>query len=278
MGFFKTEKEKLQRRFHRARERGDAEQLRAAIAEGADIEDKGGSYYTALYRAVDSRQKECVAVLLENKADVNAKSSTGHTALIEAARDGSFDIAKMLIEHGADVNAARKDDGETALHMAARHGRGDVIKLLLESGANPKATDHRMNMPADLADKEHPRLADLIRGKQPEDFRKLSEMPPEGWQLTAKDEVSNILEREGIGYRLTEIFNFGSGIYTRIARNMSTGAESQSLRFFDEFSDRAAIDRAREALARLGGEAPSDSKDKLGKPLLAPPRPQGGTP
>jgi hypothetical protein len=131
-----------------------------------------------------------------------------------------------------------------------------------------------MNTPADLADKEYPRLADMIRGKQPDDFRKASEMPPEGWQLTAKDEVSSVVEKAGIGYRLTEIFNFGSGIYTRIARNITTGAESQSLRFFDEFTDHAAIDRAREALVRLGGEAAPSNK--LDKPALT--RPQGTSP
>jgi uncharacterized protein len=271
MGFFKTEKEKLQRRFHRAREREDIETLRAAIAEGADIEDRGGSYYTALYKAVDYRQKECVAVLLKNRADVNAKPSTGHTCLMEAARDGSFDIAKMLIEYGADVNAVRKDDGETALHMAARYGRGDVIKLLLEKGADPKATDHRMNTPADLADKDHPRLADLIRGKQPDDFRKIAEAPPEGWHLTARDEVSSIVERAEIGYRLTEVFNFSSGIYMRIAHNMKTGAESQSLRFFDEFTDRSSLDRAREALARLGGDVSVESGKGIDKKKLQAP-------
>jgi uncharacterized protein len=275
MGFFKTEKEKLQRRFHRAREHEDIEKLRAAIAEGADIEDKGGSYYSALYRAVDNRQKECVAVLLECKADVNVKTSAGHTCLMEAAKDGSFEIAKILIAYGADVNAARKDDGETALHMAAKYGRGDVVKLLLEKGADSKAADHRMNTPADLADKDHPRLADLIRGKQPDDFRKAAEAPTEGWHLTARDEVANIVDKGEIGYRLTEVFNFGSRIYMRIAHNMKTGAESQSLRFFDEFTDRAAIDRAQQALTRLGGDAPGDAKSRLDKPSLAP-RPQGG--
>lgn len=270
MGFFKTEKEKLQRRFHRARERGDAEKLRAAIADGADIEDRGGSYWTALYRAVDANEKECVAILLENKADPNVKSSQGHTPLMEAARDGHFEIAKMLIDYGADVKAARSDDGQTALHLAAKWGRGDVVKLLLDKGADPKAVDHRMNAPADLADKEYPRLADLIRGKQPDDFRKAAEAPPEGWHLTARDEVSSIAERAEIGYRLTEVFNFSSGIYMRIAHNMKTGAESQSLRFFDEFTDKGAIDRAREALVRLGGDAASEPKGLDKKRLQAP--------
>lgn len=270
MGFFKTEKEKLQRRFHRARERGDADSLRIVIAEGADIEDRGGSYWTALYRAVDARETDCVKVLLESKADVNIKSSEGHTCLMEAARDGSFEIARMLIDHGADIKAMR-NDGQTALHLAANNGRGDIIKLLLEKGADPKATDNRMNTPADLADKEYPRLADLIRGKQPEDFREKSEAPLEGWHLTARDEVSSIVEKDEIGYRLTEVFNFGSGIYMRIAHNMKTGAESQSLRFFDEFTDRAAIDRAHEALVRLGGEAANETAKSLDKKKLQAP-------
>src|SRR5262249_55210207 len=145
-------------------------------------------------------------------------------------------------------------------------------------GADTEAADNRMNTPADAAQTHYPRVAELIRKhgakkQQPAD----EPVRAEGWRLTASDEVSNVTEKAGIGYRLTEIFNFGSGIYTRFAHNIQTGAESQSLRFFDEFTDPAALNRAREALTRLGGEAAEGASRKLDKPSL-PARLQGGNP
>jgi hypothetical protein len=165
----------------------------------------------------------------------------------------------MLVDGGAQVNARQTDNNWTALHFAARNGRGNVVTYLLEKGADREAADERMNTPADLAASKYPKLADLIHGPKPAEQPKEPESVV-GWRLSAPDEVSNVTEKPDIGYRLTEIFNFGAGTYTRIAQNMKTGAESQTLRFFDEFTNRASIEIAREALTRLGGKAPESRK------------------
>lgn len=270
MGLFKTEQEKLQARFHKARRRGSVEKMRAALEEGAEVDHIADSN-PELYKAAYHDQREFVKLLLEFKADPNYKTSTGYTALMSASNDGYFEVAQMLIKAGADVNAAH-DNGKTPLHYAAERGQGGIIKLLLENGANANAVDNRMNIPADLADKDFPRLADLLRGKKQSDEIEV-EAPGEdvqGWRLTAQDEVSNIVDKPEIGYRLTEIFNFGTGMYTRIASNLNSGAESQTVRFFDEFTSRSAIDRARQALEHLGGHAAIEA-DRLAKPALPKP-------
>jgi hypothetical protein len=278
MGLFFTDKqEKLLANLHRACERKDAAKVQEALAAGADPNGlRRGS--TPLRRAIGKGFADGVRLLLEKKADPNVKGEEGWTPLMLAVYENSAEIARMLIDNGADVNTAR-NDGRTALHLAGQYGRGDIVKLLLASGADANVTDNRMNTPADVARSSYSRIADLIfqkeRKKEPEKPAPAAPAAANvGWRLTAKDEVANVTERAGIGYRLTEIFNFGSGIYTRIARNMNTGAESQSLRFFDEFADRAAIDRAQEALTRLGGEAPEDARRK---PSLVV-KPQGGAP
>ena len=103
-----------------------------------------------------------------------------------------------------------------------------------------------MNTAADTADKHnYPRLGDLIRGK-PRVENKPAPEKSNGWTKTAVDEIARVTEKKSIGYRLTEIFNFKTAMYTHIAANMATGAESQSMRSFDEFPDTALI---REALA-----------------------------
>lgn len=264
MGLFPSEQERWQKRLSKAIERRDTAKMREAIAGGADASKGDGDL---LYTCAYSGFEEGVALLLEHGATPNAKTGSGHTALMEAARDGSTRIVQLLLDKGADIQA-RQDDGKTALHHAAERGRGATIRLLLDRGSDPMAVDNKMNTAADVAEKEHPRVADLIRGKQPVDFRKLAEQPVEGWHLTAKDEVSAVTEKAAIGYRLTEIFNFGAGTYTRIAHNIKTGAESQSLRFMDEFTNRAALDAAREMLVKLGGEAVPDDLAKLPKPVV----------
>ena len=285
MGLFKTEKEKLQIRLRKARVSHNLEKMRAALADGAEV-DYVTQNFTELFGAAYHDFREGVALLLEHKADPNTAKENGYSALMSAANDGYFEIAKLLIEHGAEVNAVSRE-GKTALHFAAKNGRGSVIKLLMENGADPKIADYRMNTPADMADKEYPRLADLLRGKRRDDGSEIEadteietegeDTPVQGWRLTSQDEVSNITDKPDIGYRLTEIFNFGSGMYTRIAHNMKTDAESQTVRFFDEFTNRAAIDRARQALEKLGGQV-ADDVSRLDKPVMPKPGLHGGNP
>lgn len=280
MGMFgKPSQAALQKRLMKAVENRDLKRLQQAVAMGADIQlGRIGSenpHNTPLYSAAYRAFTEGVQWLLEQGADPHVKrADDGHTPMMEAASDGSYEIVAMLIKAGADVNAARVDDGLTALHFAARRGKGDIARLLINHGANIDAVDQRMNTPADLADKEYPRIADMIRGKERLPERQAPEA--DGWHLTAPDEIAHVSDKIAIGYRLTEIFNFRGGVYTRIARNLETGAESQTLRLFDEFGDNSLLLEAQKQLTAKGGKMP-DARiiGGLDKPVLQA-KPQGG--
>lgn len=280
MGLFgKPSQEKLQKRLMSAVENRDLRKMQQAVVMGADIQQgRIGSerpYNTPLYSAAYRNFKDGVRWLLEQGANPHVKrDDDGHTPMMEAASDGSYEIVEMLIEAGADVKAAQTDDGMTAMHFAARNGKGDVVRLLMKNGADVDAVDQRMNTPADLADKEYPRVADMIRGKERRPERE--DIAEDGWHLTAAEEVAHVTDKAAIGYRLTEIFNFKVGIYTRIARNIESGAESQTMRLFDEFSQNTLLVEAQEKLQELGGTLPSVSiVGGLGKPALHV-KPQGG--
>ncbi len=262
MGLFKSRQEKLDNRAHAACGASNLAKLEKALDDGANV-DFTRNGISLLFHAAWHRFPAGVELLLNRNADIATKKNDGHTPLMEAANDGSFEIARMLVEKGADVNAARAD-GWTALHFAANNGKGDIVRLLLANNVDVTKTDNRMNTAADNADAKHPRLADLIRGKKREEPEMGNNAPQ--WRLTAPDEVSLVASKPAIGYRLTEIFNFTDGLYTRISRNLETNAESQSVRFFDEFNNRAAIEAARAALLSLGGKAPDDAT----KPALKP--------
>jgi len=292
MPLFGTKQEKLNARLFKAAGNGHAAKVAELLDAGADVnayDDSGDK--TPLFHAVVREKKEVALLLLQRGANANFAREDKYTALMEASGDGNREIVEALIAKGADVNA-RADNGRTSLYRAAASGRGDVVKVLLEHGADPDISDSRLNTPADAAQKNYPRVAALIRKAQkPEPEPEPEAAEPrvsasgapsagpvdgmgEGWRLTAPDEVANVALRPALGYRLTEVFNFTSRTYMRIARNLETVAESQSLRFFDEFRDAAPLDRARAALESLGGRAAATSDGALEKPVMPAPKPR----
>jgi uncharacterized protein len=78
---------------------------------------------------------ECLKAALAEGANVNALSQSGDTKLLFVAADGKVDMAKLLIEKGAEINFAGKTLKETALHKAVIYNRIEVVKLLIEKKA-----------------------------------------------------------------------------------------------------------------------------------------------
>lgn len=223
---------------------------------------------TALLHAVSQRNLEMVQVLLKAKADTEIRNGYGDTAVLAAARMGEATIVQALIEGGAKINA-QAADGNTALHYAAMKGHANLARYLLDNGADIKLANANMNTPADVADSEFPRIAAMIRGENPDAVPAKPAPPPpaeEGWKLTAQQEVARIVERPAIGYRLTEIFNFEARLYTQLARNLETGAESRTVKGFSELDDGRAVEAAHNALVGLGGKASIGDKKKLQAP------------
>lgn len=255
--FGKPTQEKLQKRLYKAIENHDFTKIKSLVEEGAQVDTVlagKNAYYTPLYAAVSYDFSEAAHFFLERGARVgHARPYDGQTMLMRAALYGSYSTVEKLLDAGEDIHAAQTDDGKTALHLAAERGRGDVVKLLMRRGADITRPDGRMNTAADLADKDHPRLADFLRGENRQ-IEAEKAKPPEGWLLTAPDEVAHIEDKPAIGYRLTEIFNFGAGVYTRIARNMSTDQESQSMKLFEEMQGSQLLSQAADAFGRLGGD------------------------
>src|SRR5690625_4686047 len=91
---------------------GTAEQVREAIAAGADTE---------------------------------ARNADGMTPLMWAASGfGSADVVQALLAAGADIEA-RNNNGSTPLMYASALGSADVVQALLDAGANAQAQDQAGN-------------------------------------------------------------------------------------------------------------------------------------
>jgi ankyrin repeat protein len=288
MGWFGTKQERLDKKLWRACADGKLNKAEQLLAEGANMNFKGSESWSLLHIAAYRSQTEIMKLLISKNADVRvadkngmtllmlsclygrkittefllqqncdvaAKNNEGVTALHYAAEQGWESVVQKLLEKGADVHA-KTNSGRTALHSAAACGKFNVVTILLENGADAKALDNAGNKPESLAriNNRHG-VADFLRDKTAP--APVVVEVKDGWQLTAPDEIAFTSEKSGTGYCLTEIFNFTSRIYNRIARNLTTNAESQTIRFFDEFPDKTILENAYQMLARQGGKADS---------------------
>ena len=82
---------------------GDAAQVRALAAKGADVNaPSGNNDWTPLLHAVHTHQNASIAALLDAGADANRGSgSEGLTPLMMAAAYGYDDTVKLLLQRGA---------------------------------------------------------------------------------------------------------------------------------------------------------------------------------
>ena len=129
-----------ERHLRLAAENNDIEAVRWLIANGADVNAKGGEYdRTPLHEAADKNATQAAELLIKNGADVNAKGGEyDRTPLHEAAGKNATQAAELLIKNGAKVNA-RNNKGSTPLVVAAAHGATETAAFLLKNGANVNA-------------------------------------------------------------------------------------------------------------------------------------------
>ena len=109
---------------------GWEDQVKMALAKGADPNILGDGNYTPLDRATAFGHLAIVEILLAHGADPNMPGHNKYTPLHHAAVAGHHAIVKILLANGADTNLKRMD-GWTALQSAVHFGRLDVCKILL---------------------------------------------------------------------------------------------------------------------------------------------------
>ncbi len=126
----------------------DVAALRAAVAEGADVNAPNNEGRVPLYRALVLQRQPLVEALLELGADANAKDHRGDPLLIIAMSVGSADGALALIHAGADANA-RDTIGKSAMYYAINMQQPEIVAALIKAGAD-------VNAPSDPTDVNDP--------------------------------------------------------------------------------------------------------------------------
>lgn len=117
-------------------------EVRALVAQGADVNAAHGDGTTALHWASYWDNLEATDLLIDAGADVNAATDLGVTPLWPACQNGGASIVQRLLEAGGDPTAALWS-GETLVMTAARSGNPEVVRQLLAAGADPNASATR---------------------------------------------------------------------------------------------------------------------------------------
>ena len=115
--------------------RGDTEEMRSLIEQGADANASDRHGKTALHYAVEHGQTDIMQWLISNGADANVPDRKGNTALHIASDYGSQSAVKILLPMIHDLNTGN-EWGSTALHYAAAYGHIEVMQLLISNGAD----------------------------------------------------------------------------------------------------------------------------------------------
>ncbi len=146
-------------------EKGDIEQLKLLISEGADVNNvKDPNGLTLLHLAAKQGHADITALLINKRAVVNARDEHTYskTPLHWAALKGHAAVAELLIARGADVSI-RGTYGHTPLEYAAHRGHFDVVELLLSKGADVEAADNWNVTPLFAAVRgNHPEIVKLL--------------------------------------------------------------------------------------------------------------------
>ncbi len=181
------------------------------------------------------------------------------TMLHKAAYYGQIPIMEYLLKKGIPLNIT--DSGKyTPLHEAARGGQVDAVSFLLQKGAD---IDARLGERAD----GHTPAEAARTDNAHEIVRRIEEHRSRPrWIRFEDDEVSQVQIKEGIGYKLTEIFNFRRKTYTLITHNLKTKTETCLQRNFADFEDNTAVSEAEGKFTDMGGKLDTVYACGFGKP------------
>ena len=126
---------------------GDIDRMKRALAEGADLNKKGGVLEeTPLMAAARNGYVAAVRLLFKHGAEPNAKVER-RPVLFHAVEHGkSLEVFEAFREAGADIRAKYYD--ETLLIAAASGGSLPIVKRLVELGADIQHRDKNFDKTA----------------------------------------------------------------------------------------------------------------------------------
>lgn len=203
-----------------------------------------------------------------NHIDYHRQLLNTHPAFYRQAADQLFrlvnpahtDIFSLLLENGADPDSLNSS-GQTCIFAAIHHLKPELINLLLENGARLDIKDQVGVTPFELARSNFVKdPTDLTRAKIYELIRRETALrcPPEA-ELHADGkagELVRVTQNLLACQRITEVFNFSRGVYSRTDENMDKPGIATNIRLFQELQGTGLLAEANAVFKRLTGQEP----------------------
>lgn len=141
--------------------------VRAALADGADINELSEGGNSAIMEAVTNDKLRAAAALMKMGADATVRNSEGFTPMHVAAQMGYGKIVRLLLRYHVDANDMHQD-GLTPFHRACvgpGAGHTDAVFAFLDGGVKPNVPSANKVMPIDMAGSDNTRklLSEALR-------------------------------------------------------------------------------------------------------------------
>lgn len=142
-----TNKELSNIKFYKAAGKGDIDEMKRLIEEGAKVVPEGNAiYYSPMTEAMLNGKADAVKLLVENGAKVSRYSGiTLQDFLMNACKEGFADIVEIIIDAGEDIINGYP------ISEAAKHNNLDIVTLLVEAGVDPNISDEHNKTPLNYA-------------------------------------------------------------------------------------------------------------------------------
>lgn len=138
-------------------ERDDPAGIRAALADGDELDEPHGGGQTALMAACLKGKAQAVRALLEAGADRTKGEGQGYTCAHGVGFQGRAELVPILAEFKFDLSD-RHSDGFTPLHRACwgkTKGHTATVRALLEAGVPPDEQTGDGKLPAEITPSKH---------------------------------------------------------------------------------------------------------------------------
>lgn len=230
------------------------------VAAGVDLKAKDIYGRTPLMLAIRNGDLALARTLVRKKLSLQAKNDKGYSCVTAALESGNAEVLEYVLAAKPPLNTVY--DSRPLLFAAIDTRKAELFDMLVKAGC--KVDIHAkgpwgqslLTYARENAPKEVKTRLNAIAAHEKQNKENAAKAARTGWRLNSTHEVCHIEEPAQIPYKVTEIFNFSSGLYTRINQNLETKAESSAIMNISDIADSAFVDTAAQQLTALGGAVP----------------------
>ena len=131
--------------FHQVIIGGDIEQVKLALSNGADINEKNRLGGSPLHTAMLNDQWAIAELIISKGPDLNVRDNRGRSPLFIAVEKNQIKIVELLLAKDVDVNAVARM-GQNAFSLAKSKGNTEMVELLQKHGGEDPVLDMEGDM------------------------------------------------------------------------------------------------------------------------------------